>query len=68
MCSKFAHLKDNFGFSVAGELEGGETRSRETHEAALVVATREAGVALILDKAWEWGGRVNCLESSGLGH
>lgn len=27
----FAYLKDNFGFSVASELEGGETRSPETN-------------------------------------
>lgn len=28
---KFAHLVDDFGFSVAGDLEGGETRRRGTH-------------------------------------
>lgn len=28
---KFAHLMDDFGFSVAGDLEGGETRRRGTH-------------------------------------
>lgn len=41
----FEYLKDNVAFSVANELEGGETRGREIHGEAPVVTTREAEVA-----------------------